>query len=41
MLSELQKRKFAVAFQLYDVDNDGYLEREDFIGFADWMSMSV
>lgn len=34
MLSDLQKRKFTVAFQLYDVDDDGYLERKDFIGFA-------
>lgn len=40
MLSDLQKRKFAVAFQLYDMDDDGYLDREDFIGFADWMALA-
>jgi hypothetical protein len=40
MLSDLQKRKLTVAFQLYDIDGDGYIEREDFIGFADEMALA-
>jgi hypothetical protein len=40
MLSDLQKRKLTVAFQLYDVDKDGYLEQEDFLGFADQMAFA-
>lgn len=38
MLSDLQKRKFTVAFRLYDVNNDGVLERDDFINFASRMA---
>jgi hypothetical protein len=40
MLSDLQKRKLSLAFQLYDIDGDGYIEREDFIGFADEMALA-
>lgn len=38
MLSDLQQRKFIVAFKLYDTNGDGVIEKADFLGFAERMA---
>ncbi|MEO0560654.1 MAG: hypothetical protein AAF125_00970, partial [Chloroflexota bacterium] len=35
MLSDLQKRKLTRHFEFYDIDSNGYIERDDYILFAE------